>query len=347
VIVPSEPSAPRWSPHHQRLHRHLLRHPTLLPAGAPLLVAVSGGQDSMALTALLADLRRLHGWRLQLWHGDHGWRPDAAAQAKALAAWAAGQGLPLRLERAAPSPQGEAAARQWRYSCLGRFALAEGCRHVVTGHTASDRAETVLLNLARGSHRLGLGSLRARRSLDPEEVTGPLPLQLVRPLLPFSRLDTARICRELELPVWEDASNAEGRFARNRIRAEVLPVLEALHPGAARRIAAQAERLEQESDARGELLGLALENLTTAGGQGLARQRLGQLAAANRRQLLEHWLRRQGAPALTGEAIESLSRRLAAGRGPGQLDLANGWRLRWDRSTLELHCWKEPPLADG
>ncbi len=347
MIVPSEATASRWSPHHQRLHRHLLRRPALLPAGAPLLLAVSGGQDSMALTALLADLRRLHRWRLQLWHGDHGWRPDSAAQARALAAWAAGQGLPLRLERAAPPPEGEAAARQWRYTCLERLALAEGCRHVVTGHTASDRAETVLLNLARGSHRLGLGSLRARRPLGPEAETGALQLQLVRPLLPFSRRDTDRICRELGLPVWEDTSNAEARFARNRIRAEVLPVLEALHPGAARRIAAQAERLEQESDARGELLGLALENLAAAGGKGLARQRLGRLATANRRQLLDHWLRRQGAPALTGAALECLSRRLEAGRGPGLLDLADGWRLRWDRSTLELHRCKEPPLADG
>jgi len=63
-----------WSPLHLRLHRQLLQKPDLLPAGAPLLVAVSGGQDSMALLALLRDLRRLHHWSLQLWHGDHGWR---------------------------------------------------------------------------------------------------------------------------------------------------------------------------------------------------------------------------------------------------------------------------------
>jgi tRNA(Ile)-lysidine synthase len=301
----------------------------------------------MALTGLLADLRRLHGWRLQLWHGDHGWRAEATAQAYALAAWAADQGLPLRLERAEPPPAGEAAARTWRYGCLERQALASGCRHVLTGHTASDRAETVLINLARGSHRLGLASLRARRTLDQDGNREPHPVQLVRPLLPFSRLDTARICRDLELPVWEDASNGEARFGRNRIRAEVLPVLEALHPGAARRIAAQAERLEEECDAQAELLGLALEGLAGGGGVGLARRRIGQLAAANRRQLLEHWLRRQGGPTLGGAALEALSRRLEPGRGPGLLDLAGGWQLRWDRSTLELHRLEEPPQADG
>ena len=348
MILPSEPTPPRWSPHHQRLHRHLLRRPDLLPAGAPLLLAVSGGQDSMALTALLADLRRLHGWRLLLWHGDHGWRSDSAAQASALAAWAADQGLPLRLERAEPPPAGEAAARQWRYGCLERRALIRGCRHVVTGHTANDRAETVLLNLARGSHRLGLASLRAQRPLvrDQDRDAHP-PVLLVRPLLPFSRPDTARICLELDLPVWEDASNGEARYGRNRIRAEVLPVLEELHPGAARRIAAQSERLEEDCDAQAELLGLALEGLATGGGHGLARRRFARLAAANRRQLLEHWLRQQGVPSLGGAALEALSRRLGAGRSPGLLELADGWRLCWDRSTLELHRLEDPPQADG
>ena len=345
MILPSGAAA--WSPDHLRLHRWLRRRPALLPAGAPLLLAVSGGQDSMALTGLLLGLRRLHHWRLHLWHGDHRWRPESTEQAAALAAWATTQGLEIRIERADPPCTSEALARAWRYACLERQARRLGCGHVVTGHTASDRAETVLINLARGSHRLGLASLRARRTLDQDRNREPHPVQLVRPLLPFSRLDTARICRDLELPVWEDASNGEARFGRNRIRAEVLPVLEALHPGAARRIAAQAERLEEECDAQAELLGLALEGLAGGGGVGLARRRIGQLAAANRRQLLEHWLRRQGGPTLGGAALEALSRRLEPGRGPGLLDLAGGWQLLWDRSTLELHRLEEPPQADG
>ena len=73
--------AERWSPHHLRLHRHLLRQPALLPQGGVLLVALSGGQDSMALVALLRDLQRLHHWDLQLWHGDHQWRPESGQQA--------------------------------------------------------------------------------------------------------------------------------------------------------------------------------------------------------------------------------------------------------------------------
>ncbi|MEA5413423.1 tRNA lysidine(34) synthetase TilS, partial [Synechococcus sp. BA-120 BA3] len=118
-------------------------------------LGVSGGQDSMALTTLLLDLQPLHGWQLQLWHGDHGWRPDAAQQAEELGLWARSQGLDLRLDRADPVPASEAAAREWRYGCLAAAALQGHCTHVVTGHTASDRAETVLLNLARGSRSRG------------------------------------------------------------------------------------------------------------------------------------------------------------------------------------------------
>ena len=170
VILPSGPGAPqpRWSPDHLRLHRSLLRQPELLPPGASLLLAVSGGQDSMAMTGLLRDLCGLHQWRLHLWHGDHGWREESSRQARELQGWAQGQGLPIRVERQDSlqvSGNREASARRWRYQCLQREALRLDCQHVLTAHTASDRAETVLLHLARGSHRRGLAALRRRLPL--------------------------------------------------------------------------------------------------------------------------------------------------------------------------------------
>jgi len=337
--------APAWSADHLRLHRQLRRQPNLLPAGAPLLLSVSGGQDSMAMTALLADLRRLHGWSLTLWHGDHGWRPESGRQAGELAAWAAGEGLPLVLERAHPAPPCEDQARQWRYRRLAELAALRGMGHVVTGHTATDRAETVLLNLARGSHRRGLASLRPSRPLHDNPGGGP---QLVRPLLHFSRDDTARICHSRGLPVWLDSSNDDRRYGRNRLRAEVLPVLEALYPGAQRRMSLQAERLAQEDEQQQQLVALALGALTcgdldlgTVDQRGavavaLDRRRLSRLAEANQRALVQHWLRQQGPGELAASALETLLAGLAPEQGPGQMTLAAGWRLGWDRCTLHL-----------
>lgn len=336
-----------WSPHHLRLHRQLLRDPALLPRGAGLLVAVSGGQDSMALVALLDDLRRLHGWRLALWHGDHCWRTESAQQARELAAWAEAWQLPLTIDTWSRPQAGEAAARHWRYGRLAERARQGGATQVVTGHTASDRAETTLLNLARGSHSRGLGSLPARRPL------GSGGLELVRPLLDFSRRDTAAICELLGLPVWLDPSNTQPQFSRNRIRREVLPVLEALHPGAERRISALTARLEADCRGQDELLELALEPLrlpapdgaAASAAQGLDRTGLLGLQPANQRRLLQHWLRLQHQGPLPARQLDDLLSRLQGGRGPGQLLLTDGWRLRWQRSTLWLQQ-DTPPVCD-
>ncbi len=338
---------------HQRLHRHLLRHPGLLPPSTPLLLAVSGGQDSMALATLLTDLARLHGWRLRLWHGDHGWRPESARQAEELAAWAGRRGLPLALERAAAEgepPRGEAAARQWRYTCLERQARRHRCPVVVTGHTATDRAETVLLNLARGCHRRGLASLRASRPLPAEAgAGGQEAVRLVRPMLIFSREETALFCRLREVPVWPDPTNADGRLRRNRVRSELLPVLEELHPGACRRISLQADRLAEEEDRTDELTELALRGLA-AGGDGagaapperLDRGALASLSGASQRRLLQRWIGdRSGFPPEAG-ALEEVIAALPQRRGPGERTLRGGWRLHWDRRTLELDPPEDP-----
>lgn len=402
AILPSGLGAPspRWSPDHLRLHRSLLRQPQLLPRGASLLLAVSGGQDSMAMTGLLRDLCGLHQWRLHLWHGDHGWRPESRQQALALQSWAENQGLSIRLEHQLPlqaSGNREAAARRWRYLCLQREALRLGCRHVLTAHTASDRAETVLLHLARGSHRRGLAALRRRLPLEallegslpplsqlsadgvaaapqspsplqddelvprsPQQagvepeltpamaessavVSGLSTIWLVRPLQPFTRQDTERICRCQGWPVWQDASNDLLELSRNCIRAQVLPVLERLHPGAARRISEQAERLAAEQEQQQELLDLALTPLRTGPLQ-LDRRALLAVSTAVQGVLLQHWLRRCRGQELDSRSLAVLLPRLALQRGPGRMDLAAGWQLCWQGTTLAL---RPPRLPAG
>ena len=359
-ILPSEagPDRARWGADQHRLHRHLRRQPQLLPQGASLLLAISGGQDSMAMLELLRMLQPLYGWTLRLWHGDHGWRPEGSQQALELAAWVRGQGLGLQVERAPASATGDQAAgnreaigRHWRYDRLAREALQQGCRHVLTAHTASDRAETVLLNLARGSHRRGLASLRTSRPLSgpsgerqadesqADERRCEDSLQLVRPLLIFSRADTARICQQRRLPIWHDPSNDDARLSRNRVRTAVLPVLETLHPGASLRISAQAERLAAELEQQQELLDLALAALTQGSDPArptLARPGLLALSFAGQRRLLRHWLERHTGHGLESQPLDILLSRLVPERGPGRLCLANRWQLLWDRTTLRL-----------
>ncbi len=335
ILPPEAPTS--WTGDHHRLHRLLRRNPQLLPAGEPLLLAVSGGQDSMALVGLLQALQPQHRWQLLLWHGDHRWRPESTAQAQGLQAWAAARGLPLLLdcwERPEALRPSEAAARQWRYSCLEQRARQLACRRVITGHTASDRAETLLLNLARGCHRRGLASLGRSRVLGPG-------IELVRPLLAFSRQDTGRICRELELPLWLDPSNQDPRFGRNRLRQEVIPVLESLHPGAARRMARAAQQLAEAEQAQGELLELALAALeiqAPAGGldSALNRKGLNELTRANQGQLIQRWLERLGRQRCSDRTLSNVLDGLSEPASAGGADLGAGWRLHWRSSTLWL-----------
>ena len=327
------PPALAWTSWHHQLHNRLRQKPQLLPAGARLLLAISGGQDSMALLGLLLELQHQHRWTLQLWHGDHGWHANSTTVAAELQEWCNRQDLKLELRRAPGElARTEAAARLWRYDTLEKLARSSGA-DVVTGHTASDRAETMLLQVARGSDLAGLTTLRPVRPLSAD---GP---QLRRPLLGFSRADTAAICRDLALPVWEDPSNQSASFARNRIRHEVLPVLEALHPGCSRRMAEQAERLSQLQDTQTELSALVLEQLQN--GDGLNRRQIGTLSSATRRQLLAQWLQIQGVPAIDAAQLDQLSTKLATGAPGGSSHLPGGWQLHWRGDALKL----TPPAA--
>lgn len=320
-----------WSRWHHRVHRQLLDQPTLLPPHSRLLLAVSGGQDSMALLRLLLDLRHLHHWSLQVWHGDHRWHANSSQIASALEAWCQQHDLTLMVSRADPDEaSSESSARDWRYR-----ELLHHCRQLgsdaVTAHTASDRAETMLINLARGGDLPGLCSLPSRRALSAEEPDGPC---LRRPLLQFSRRETTAICAELNLPIWLDPSNASSIPARNRIRHSVLPVLEELHPGCTQRMSNLAERVSQVRDSQRDLSRMALEMLHTP--DGLDRRRLGTLNQATRRMLLAHWLQQQGLQPLPAPQLEQLSRRLEHGAPSGSADLADGWRLSWKGSELIL-----------
>lgn len=325
-IVPSGLRRP-WSRWHHRLHRHLRERPALLPPGEPLLLAVSGGQDSLALLALLHDLAPLHHWPLVVVHADHRWHPGSAAVAAGVAAHCADLGVPCRIVRAEEPPRGEAAARRWRYGCLAHEARWLGCARIVTGHTASDRAETLLFHLIRGSGLRGLASLRACRPLGPG-------LTLVRPLLGLQRSETLACCQELELPVWFDPANEDRRFSRNRLRLEALPLLEAIRPGAESRLAGLGQMLEDLEASEAGLEDLALSALDA--GSGLDLDRWGRLPSPLASRLLHRWLLERSGLAIGAAPLAELLRQLQGPSPPRRLPLPGGWHLRLERRKLEL-----------
>jgi tRNA(Ile)-lysidine synthase len=207
-----------WTPLHAQLHR-TLKERQLLERGQRVLVAVSGGQDSLCLVKLLLDLRSKWGWHLAIAHCNHRWRTDSDANADYVRQLAQDWQLPYYQQTAEVVATSEAAARSWRYQVLTAIAQQHDYSSIVTGHTASDRAETLLYNLMRGSGADGLQALVWKRSLTPD-------IQLVRPLLGTTRAETGQFCQDAQLQIWDDTTNHDLTYARNRIRQELLPYLQ-------------------------------------------------------------------------------------------------------------------------
>jgi tRNA(Ile)-lysidine synthase len=228
-----------WTPLHAKIHR-TMRSRHLFERNQRLLVAVSGGQDSLCLIKLLLDLQSKWGWNLGIAHCDHRWRSDSEANAHHVKNLAKTWGISFYLETANEPINSEAAARDWRYQALSAIAKANNYQYIVTGHTASDRAETLLYNLIRGTGADGLQALTWQRLLN----TG---IMLVRPLLEITRTQTEQFCQEFKLPIWEDSTNQNLQYARNRIRQELIPYLqENFNPQVESALAQTAELLQAE-----------------------------------------------------------------------------------------------------
>jgi tRNA(Ile)-lysidine synthase len=193
-----------------------------MPArGATIVVGLSGGADSVALTDALAALRRRRGFRVVAAHLDHALRPGSADDATFCATLCETLDVPLRagtadVRRRAGREKGglEQAARRERYSFLRRVRDDEGADLVAVAHTEDDQAETLLLRLLRGAGASGLAGMRLRSG------------DLVRPLLGVSRRQVLEHLRERGLPWREDPSNADAAHRRNRVRHELIPYLE-------------------------------------------------------------------------------------------------------------------------
>ena len=203
-----------------------------------VVVAVSGGADSMALLHLLTRIRAAWSLNLVVAHLDHNLRPESADDACFVAEMAERWKLPIETSRLPPqalTQKGnlEATARQWRYRFLAQVAVDHQVDgnpvDVAVAHTANDQAETVLMNLIRGSGLHGLAGMPAVRPLLVQD--RPVPgLRVVRPLLDISRSEIMKYLREHNIPWREDSTNQDRTFVRNRVRHEILPLLQEVNP---------------------------------------------------------------------------------------------------------------------
>ena len=281
-----------------------------LPAcvrGVPLLVACSGGADSLALAAAVRDRPGVSAAVV-----DHGLQEGSAERAAATVEVLATLGIPATVHSVEVTGGGgtEAAARRARYEAL-RAALPHPDSAVLLGHTLDDQAETVLLGLGRGS---GPRSLAGMRTWDAP---------WLRPMLGVRRSVTLAACAELGLPVWDDPHNVDPRFTRVRLRHEVLPLLEdVLSGGVAAALARTAAQLREDVDA---LDAVALELLERArDGEALLVDRMSGTAPALRRRILRSWL---GVTGLTDTHLRAADALAAHGPDRGGVALPGGLEL--------------------
>ncbi|MFI7543014.1 tRNA lysidine(34) synthetase TilS [Actinoplanes sp. NPDC049599] len=286
-------------------------------AGRLVLVACSGGADSLALAAATAFVAPRLGVRAGLVTVDHGLQDGSAARAAAVAEWGRSVGLePVEVATVDVTgrPGGpEAAARDARYQAISSAAERNGATAVLLGHTRDDQAETVLLALARGAGPRGLSGMPYRRGL------------LVRPLLDVSREDTRKACAALGLAAWADPHNTDPAYARARVRADVLPALiAALGPGVVANLARTAALTAADAAFLDRVAAEALAGSRTPGG--LCVRTLAGLAPAIRSRVLHAWARELGAPgaALSHRHVVALDALVTDWHGQGPAALPGG-----------------------
>ncbi|MEA2665494.1 MAG: tRNA(Ile)-lysidine synthase [Candidatus Eremiobacteraeota bacterium] len=210
-----------------------LVRPALPARGGRLLLACSGGPDSVALAALLDRLARPAGVELLLAHVNHGIRPSADQDECVVLSVAARLNRPVRVARPVPAGADEAALRAARYAALAALAAELGAPAVATAHTAEDQTETVLLALFRGTGLDGLAGMPARRPL-------AAGVELIRPVLRVTHAELATELRRSGLPYALDPTNAQTRYRRNALRVS-LEALREEFPGLDRAVARCAE----------------------------------------------------------------------------------------------------------
>ena len=295
----------------------------LLPRGVRVLVLVSGGPDSMCLMHVL---RELHDGPIGVLTVDHGLRPESAAEVELVCAAAHALDLPVHVERPSLSPGSalQERARAARRTAAVAIARTHGYAHIATAHTASDQAETVLFRIARGTGRTGAAGMAPRDGA------------WIKPLLCATAEATRVWCRERDIAVVDDPSNRDLRWSRSRVRHELLPALERIHPGAAAATARFADQLRDEADALQPVIDAAWGRAAATHGLDC------RLLAAEHPAIARLLVRRALADAGVAPDARWIDRALALARaGTGEVD-APGGRIGVAHGTLYAEPAPQP-----
>lgn len=317
----------------------LCRRYDMLPAGAAVLCAVSGGADSMCLLHRLSKLAPTEGFSVVCAHFDHRLRGEESKRdAEFVQAWCARHGIPFfcgNADVAAEAAQRgrgiEETARTLRYEFLERTARQLGAARIATAHTANDNAETVLLHLVRGAGLSGLTGIPPRRG------------DIVRPLLTTTRAEVEAYCARHGVDYMQDSTNADERYTRNFLRRQVMPLLEQMNPQAVENLSAAAGRLRADDRLLTTMAAdAALQAEETPEGLSVPARTLNDLprplAVRAARQLME---RAGGGQNCTQAHLDAVLRLALSGDPSGQIDLPDlTVRRVYDR--LVLHPAAEP-----
>jgi tRNA(Ile)-lysidine synthase len=298
-----------------------------LEAGDCVLVAVSGGADSLALAyAVLTESEPLAIKAVGITI-DHQLQSNSGVQAEKVVEQLKemGYGKVLNQKVVVATESGiEAGARDARYAALDQAVQEEKASQVFLGHTRDDQAETVLLGLARGSGTRSLSGM------------APVNGKYVRPLLAITREETVAACNDLELDIWNDPHNLNTEFSRVKVRTEILPVMEEkLGPGISAALSRSAALLRDDADA---LDAIALDAMSTMKLSDLICADLERLPRAIRTRILRAAIYAAGAPSgsITADHVASIEALVTSWKGQGVMSLPGGVKVERISGRLSL-----------
>lgn len=296
------------------LRRAAARLPDLFASGTRLVVGYSGGQDS---TCLLHGLTHSP-WKLDVVavHVDHGLRVDSGADARRAADLAGDFGASVQIQRVdvaayrrtLPGWSVQQAARAARYQTLAAIAHQTAAAAVLVAHTADDQAETLLLNLLRGTGMAGLASMRMDETINLRRLGPALvspatgTMRLARPLLNTSRATTRAYCTQAGLTLVEDPTNQSRAYTRNRLRLELLPILEQFNPAVRAVLARTAAQAAEDIAVLDSLVDDLYSSLARAPQLDVVEYDLGLWRAQPR--ALQRRLLRRGLHSLVGDLVD-------------------------------------------